>query len=98
MPTLAASISSSVVPVTTKLGPQISKPSSVLPALRRPRSSAGSVTSRRYVSVVKPWQKKPSHTSPATSVMSGPTPARKIRGWPYGCGPGLKNGVISVWV
>ena len=30
-----------MVPVTTKLGPTISKPSIVLPALARPRSSAG---------------------------------------------------------
>ncbi len=87
-----------MLPVTTKLGPQISKPSSVLPAFSRPSSSAGRVTSRRYFSVVKPWQKNPSHTSPATSVISGPTPARNTRGMPYSWGPGSKNGVIRVWV
>ena len=38
------------------------------------------VTSRRYFSVVKPWHRKPSATSPATSVISSPTPARKIFG------------------
>ena len=38
----------------------------------------------------------PSATSPAISVMRGPTPARKMLGKPYGLGPGLKNGVISV--
>ncbi len=74
----AASICSSLVPVTTNDGPMISKPSIVLPALARPRSRAGIVTSRRYRSVVKPWQRKPSHTSPATSVISSPTPASMI--------------------
>jgi hypothetical protein len=48
--------------------------------------------------VVKPWQRKPSATSPAASVMSSPTPARKIFGVPYWFGPGLKNGVINVCV
>ena len=89
------------MPVTTKLGPTISKPSIVLPALARPRSSAGIVTSRRYRSVVKPWHRKPSHTSPATSVISSPTPARKIFGTPKpsrSARSGVKNGVISVWV
>ena len=32
--------------------------------------------------MVKPWQKNPSHTSPATSVIRSPTPARKIFGTP----------------
>jgi hypothetical protein len=87
--------------VTTNEGPTISKPSIVLPALARPRASAGMVTSRRYFSVVKPWQRKPSHTSPATSVISSPTPARKILGTPNparSARSGVKNGVISVCV
>jgi len=49
--------------------------------------------------VVNPWQRKPSHTSPATSVIISPTPARKIFGGPYGAissGLGEKNGVMSV--
>ena len=45
---------------------------------------------------MKPWQMKPSHTSPATSVISSPTPARNTFGGPYWFGPGSKNGVISV--
>ena len=87
------------MPVTTNMGPVISKPSIVLPALARPRSSAGSVTSRRYFSVVKPWQMKPSQTSPATSVISSPTPARKIFGTPKSprsVAGGAKKGVIKV--
>ena len=56
------------------------------------------VTSFRYDSVVKPWQRNPSQTSPATSVIFSPTPARKMRALPCGFGPGLKNGVISVCV
>ena len=67
------------------------------PLLARPRSSAGIVVSRRYFSVVKPWTNIPSHTSPATSVIFSPTAARKTRGVPKPVGPGLKNGVISVW-
>ena len=56
------------------------------------------VTSRRYDGVVKPWKKNPSHTSPATSVMSGPTPARYTGGGPHSWAGGEKNGVMSVWV
>ena len=58
------------------------------------------VTSRRNLSVVKPWQMKPSHTSPATSVISGPTPARNIFGGPNPRvrAVGENNGVIRVWV
>jgi hypothetical protein len=59
------------------------------------------VTSRRYFSVVKPWQRNPSHTSPATSVIIPPTPARKMRGTPNpsrSLAGGVKNGVISVCV
>ena len=48
--------------------------------------------------MVKPWQSIPSATSPATSVILGPTAATKTLGCPYGLGPGLKNGVIRVWV
>ncbi len=47
--------------------------------------------------MVKGWTRKPSHTSPATSVMCWPTPARNTFGGPNGLGPGEKNGVISVW-
>ena len=49
-------------------------------------------------SVENGWIMKPSATSPATSVIRGPTPAKKMRGKPYGLGPGLKNGVINVCV
>ncbi len=55
------------------------------------------VTSRTYRSVVKPCSRIPSATSPATSVMRSPTAARNTFGVPYGLGPGLKNGVMSVW-
>jgi hypothetical protein len=34
----------------------------------------------------------------ATAVMAGPTPARNTGGGPNGLGPGLKNGVMTVWV
>ena len=64
----------------------------------RPRSSAGIVTSRRYDGVVNAWKKNPSHTSPATSVMSLPTPARNTGGGPHSWAGGEKNGVISVCV
>ena len=59
---------------------------------------AGMVTSRRYCSVLKAWQISPSHTSPATSDMSGPTAAMNTLGGPHSLGPGSKNGVISVCV
>ena len=55
------------------------------------------MTSRTYRSVVKPCSRIPSATSPATSVIRSPTAARKTFGVPYGLGPGLKNGVMSVW-
>ena len=51
--------------------------------------------------MVKGWQMNPSATSPATSVIAGPTPARKMRGTPApstSARLGEKNGVISVWV
>jgi hypothetical protein len=48
--------------------------------------------------VVKAWHSIPSATSPATSVMRSPTAARKMRARPAGFGPGLKKGVIRVWV
>ena len=44
------------------------------------------------------WKKNPSHTSPATSVMSFPTPARNTGGGPHSWGGGEKKGVISVCV
>jgi hypothetical protein len=50
---------------------------------------------------VNPWHRKPSHTSPATSVIFSPTPARKIFGTPNPARSalsGVKNGVISVCV
>ncbi len=74
-----------------------SKSPRCLPARAHPRSSAGIVTSRTYRSVVKPCSRIPSATSPATSVMRSPTAARNTFGVPYGLGPGLKNGVMSVW-
>ena len=40
----------------------------------------------------------PSATSAATSVMSGPTAARKTRGGPYSVAVGVNMGVINVWV
>ena len=42
--------------------------------------------------------RNPSATSPATSVIAGPTPARWRRGMPCGEGPGSKKGVMSVCV
>ena len=51
--------------------------------------------------MVKGWQMNPSATSPATSVIAGPTPARKMRGTPTASTSlpvGEKNGVISVCV
>ncbi len=68
------------------------------PAARRPRSRAGRVTSVSDRSVQNGWTMKPSATSPATSVISGPTPPSHIGGGRWGCGPGSKNGVMSVWV
>ena len=38
----------------------------------------------------------PSATSPASALILAPTPASSTGGGPYGLGPGLKNGVISV--
>ena len=68
-----------------------SRPSSCRP-WPAPARARASVTSRRYRSVVKPWQRKPSPTSPATSVISSPTPARKIFGvGRAGCGPGVEE-------
>ena len=86
------------MPVTTNSGPEISKSARERPALARPRSIAGIVTSLTYRSVVKPWMITPSATSPPTSVISSPTAARNTFGCPYGFGPGLKNGVINVCV
>ena len=71
---------------------------SVRPARVAPRVNAGSVVSRMNFAVENGWIMKPSATSPATSVMCGPTPPSTIRGTPNGFGPGLKNGVISVCV
>ena len=47
-------------------------------------------------SVVKPWHKKPSATSPATWVIASPTPASRTFGLPYGWGDGANMGGISV--
>ncbi len=44
---------------------------------------------------MNPWQRNPSPTSPATSIILGPTPARNTRGGPEGLGPGLKKGGIE---
>jgi hypothetical protein len=69
-----------------------------LPARSNPFSKAGTVVSRRYFCVVKAWTITPSATSPATSVINGPTAARNTRGGPYSVFVGVKNGVISVCV
>ena len=45
-----------------------------------------------------PWVMTPSATSPATSVISGPTAARNTRGAPNSCRWGTNSGVIRVWV
>ena len=63
-----------------------------------PAATAGSVRSRRYVSVVKLWHIRPSATRPATSVIRAPTAASQIGGLPSWFGPGLKKSVISVWL
>ena len=89
-------MASSVSPVTTKPGPTNSKSARVRPDFSRPRSTAGMVTSRRYLSVLKAWQISPSQTSPATSHMSGPTAARNTLGGPHSLGPGSKKGVMRV--
>ncbi len=88
---------SSSMPVTTMPGNEIWRSDRERPLAASPRPSAGSVTSRRYRSVVNEWASRPSPTSPATSVMRGPTAARKTGGFPYGLGPGSNIGVISVW-
>ena len=98
MTVAALAMDSSSGPVTTKPGPMTSKSSSVRPDFARPASILGRVTSRRYVSVEKAWQMMPSQTSPATSDMSGPTAEMNTLGGPHSLGPGLKNGVIRVWV
>ena len=54
------------------------------------------MTSRMNRSVLNGWMRNPSATSPATSVIIGPTPASRMRGGPWGFGPGSKNGVMSV--
>ena len=56
---------------------------------------AGSVTSLKYFSVVKAWMMTPSATSPATSVMRGPTAARNTLGAPYCVSNGVNIGVIN---
>ena len=48
--------------------------------------------------MVKPCAMSPSATSPATSVMRGPTAARNTRGAPCAVLVGVNMGVISVWV
>ncbi len=48
--------------------------------------------------MVKACAIMPSAVSPATSVMSGPTAARKTFGAPYFVSSGVNIGVISVWV
>ena len=63
-----------------------------------PSASAGKVMSRRYSAVVKPWAKSPSATSPATLVISGPTPANITWGGPCGDAGGVKKGVMIVCV
>ena len=59
----------------------------------------GSITSRMYLSVMMPpCGRMPSATSPATRAIASPTTARKIFGRGYSSGPGLKFGVISVYL
>ncbi len=68
------------------------------PDFARPRSSAGTITSRRYRAEQMPWVMTPSATSPATSFIRGPTAARNTRGGPNSCDGGANTGVIRVWV
>ena len=94
----ASTRSSVALPVTTNTGQASWKSLRLRPAAARPRSSAGSVTSARYFGVVKAWTIMPSATSPATSVIRGPTAARSTFGAPYFVFVGVNIGVISVCV
>lgn len=59
-----------------------SRPERPMPCCRAPN-----VTSLTYRSVTKLYSNRPSLTSPATAVISSPTPATKILGFPNGFGP-----------
>jgi hypothetical protein len=59
---------------------------------------AGTAAAHTYLGECTGCTIQPSATSPATAIMLGPKPASAIFGRPYGFGPGLKNGVISVCV
>ena len=54
----------------------------VRPEVARPRSSAGNVCSLMNSALLNGWTRNPSATSPATSVIPSPTPARKILAQP----------------
>ena len=90
--------SSSLRPDTTKFEYEISKSARRRPAFASPRSIAGSVTCSMKGSVLNGWMIMPSATSPATSVMCGPTAARMTFGAPYCLFSGVNAGVISVWL
>ena len=47
------------------------------------RTEAFEKAAAQYRDVLKAWTKNPSATSPATSVMPVPTPARNTRGGPH---------------
>ena len=69
----------------------------VRPDVANPRSSAGNVCSRKNSALLNGCTRKPSATSPATSVIPSPTPATKMRAVPTSLGSGVKKGVINVW-
>ena len=52
----------------------------------------------RMLRELKGWAKKPSPTSPATSVIIGPKPAEYTGGGPNGWGPGSNAGIMMVWL
>ncbi len=64
---------------------------SARPARSAPRSTAGTVSSRSDCSVPNGWTMNPSATSPASSVMRGPTPPRKIFGHAVRVRPGVEE-------
>src|SRR6266545_1593570 len=78
-------------PLVVRRGDQRSFPASCSVA-----STCGSVTSRRYRSLVNPCTSMPSATCAAVAVICGPTAAISTGGGPYGFGPGENIGVIKV--
>ena len=98
MASIAAAISSSVVPVATIDIAATSRSSGSRPAARAPSCRWGTRASRRYRADTSGWQISPSPTAPATSTMRRPTPATHTRGGPWGLVGGTNVGGIRVCV